>query len=111
MGKKGAHKTRQTCPEEENIPVLITVETHSVTETGEVSFGTGMETGTGCDMLSKASYSIMGFTWSIWNADESLEGGNSTCIREVGELRLLIKKPSERDDNIVLWSNVQDQGK
>ena len=41
IGKRLTHKTRQKCPPREDVPVLITVETHSVIETGEVTYGTG----------------------------------------------------------------------
>ncbi|KAI9574358.1 hypothetical protein HD554DRAFT_2034485 [Boletus coccyginus] len=49
LGKGESHKTRQTYPKVEDIPVLITVETHSMIETREVTCGTGTET----DLLSK----------------------------------------------------------
>lgn len=100
LGKGGPHKTRQTCPEVEDIPVLITVETHSVIETGEVTCGTG----TGTDLLSKVSN--RGRIWFIDDSDTCLQGGNSILFRQVGRIRAFVKKSSERDDSLVLWTDV-----
>ena len=49
LGNRGPHKKRQRCPEKKDLPVLITVETHSVIQSGEVACGSGS------DMLSKVS--------------------------------------------------------
>lgn len=45
--REGRGKGLKTCPEDKDVPVLITVETHSIVESGEVMCGTGS------DMLSK----------------------------------------------------------
>ncbi|KAH7883477.1 hypothetical protein F5I97DRAFT_1832184 [Phlebopus sp. FC_14] len=49
LEKAGPHKSHQKCPEVADLPVLITVETHSMIESGEVMCGTR----SGSEMLSE----------------------------------------------------------
>ncbi|KAH7904430.1 hypothetical protein BJ138DRAFT_1106837 [Hygrophoropsis aurantiaca] len=45
LSRGGPHTTRQRCPEQRNTAVLLTIETHSIVETGEIVSGQNITTG------------------------------------------------------------------